>query len=1596
MEAVLDTGCQRSAIGSKTLSRIANALPDGLRIQYQPQSFRFKGVGGETITREVAVIPVCFGDRPGQIRAAILEDTADAPFLISLPIMKALGACIDLERTRIQYHSLQSANEVVFNERGQLCIKLFEFHRIQQAVEQHGSAPWKPQKVIADECSIFFQHASREVSSPAMSTSPAMPRSQASEQLGVTVTPSNDKIIGPKGLKGICPSNQSTVESIESVNHAIRSLIPSASQVPPTQLVLSSQVIAEASQSRSFVCQDGGRRSSSQALLSRDSRGGVSARVHWPEVVSPDRPSQDPPCMDRPTASHDRPGFSHDDVHSTCAGNDGFDGSRLRGPARSPTGDLTHGSGTEEYGARIQKEITQEPTESYQESSSTIVSEQQQVQLRDDPSRTKNTKEEEGTSTVITSIEPTIESVPVLLWTGCHSDDLSKGRTQLQSSLHEVPKDLPGHSMRLLHVDRRDQGRGSTEVAAQHSWQVIQEERVNIATIQQEIQKRISELREQRLRCRAFPRKTGKRSLGQVAPGGDAMRTPLESSRLQLSSDDASLSTMRAQGGPPLQDEHLHPDSPGARSRSQEEVRAIHSPEIRTLKSGERKRILGLINQRIQQLEQHQPEEEIEESIEEYENPEYVKQIMNLRLIGEVFSPPRFSSRASRMGLQAGKSFDLELGHQLLDADERQKCLRHLRQSKYGLVIISPPCEMFSLLQYLGINRSQESCHQDPVWMEKRRQAEILLCFAVLVCIAVQEYGGVFLFEQPWSAQSWRHPCVSKFLQDESRILVRGDQCCFGQSDASGNPIRKRTGFVTNCREIAKTLNKGCPGNHVHQPCMGSSNGVSRAKGAAKYTKAMVDAVLRAYLRYLRNHQVKLKQLNMCTIMRESSPTEEDQFDVLIEYRMGPYDDSYENPNHRVVIDPVEQLFVWGEAISPKSYDQFPSEVADSAPAEPEEPPSSESVQELDPPRRRQLLREIDKTHKGLGHPCQSRFLRILKMGGASQIVQELAKTYRCSQCEEDVRPKPWRRAAPPRELQFNQVVGVDLVTVKHHQEKIKCLNMVCWGTRYQMVIPLSGFTSSDIRNAYRLWIKLFGPPALVKADLGREFQREFALRCGTDGSELEYSSLESPTQNAITEREGKSFKTMFSKTSLELGEVQDRAEFLELIDMVAMMKNRLTHRSGYSAIHRALGYTPLMPGDFMQGDQNNLMHASRLQVGDVALQRQAQLREAAGRAFFSAECSDAIARAMHSGPRVTQAFEVGQRVFFWSVGVYSKVNHPNSASRKPNHMFWHGPARILAVQHPTTLYLSFQGRLVKASPEQCRRCSSDEDASCSDLVRNLCIAREELSSSQEEGVIDIRDQQRPHQFPSNHPTGCRRTTGKQPPSNSTVPAAAGSQKRSLSDIEEEESAKHPRVKSELDEVMSEPYSPSIAPDAKPSDDDTIAMESDLEDELLLETWHSQVDPGKELKLKDLSQFDVALFHEAIKKEWDTNLANGAIKIIQPQEALAIRQTQSHRIMQSRMLHVAKAIDDLDNFDSQKILQCSPSGAPCKAKSRWVARGDKDPDVFCVPSSSPVVHRDTLFMGLQAISSMQWQIHFADFSQAFMQGSLLCRDAPLF
>lgn len=881
-----------------------------------------------------------------------------------------------------------------------------------------------------------------------------------------------------------------------------------------------------------------------------------------------------------------------------------------------------------------------------------------------------------------------------------------------------------------------------------------------------------------------------------------------------------------------------------------------------------------------------------------------------------------------------------------------------------------------------------------------------MLKFAVVICQIQERRGRSYLFEQPWNALSWKETCVKRLLNQPESILVRTDQCMFGQQDREGHYIRKRTGFLTNNSHVASALRRTCKNAHRHQPCVGQSKGFARASQAARYTSSLVNAVLRAYARSCKSSE-ELQVYHMSHVQCEYRCPDGSMQPIQITHtlRSSHSMNEHSHPESQMSVDPVD---VQVQFINANSLHQFALDevaVAESSGTMPElSEIENQEVQQLSPLQRKTINGELQRAHRGMGHPHHDRFLRILRLGGASSAVLGLAKLYECSQCKESARPKPWRRAAPPRELSFNQVVGVDTLTVKHHEVSVRCLNIICWGTRYQMIVPLPGDKASDARAAYRTWLKMFGPPQVIKPDMGTEFQGDFLYRCTTDGSEVDTSSLESPTQNSITEREGGAFKNMFSKASLDYGPTEDPHEIAELIDTVTMCKNRLTHIGGYSAMHRVFGYTPAMPGDILmhRDQESNHAHDSLMQIGDITLQKQARMRECAGKAFFASECANAIRRAVASGHRKTDNFEVGQLVYFWSTGHFNKVATRHSAARKPNHAFWHGPCRVIATQYPTSIYIAYQGRLVKAAPEQCRMCSRDEDAACSTVLQTLCATRDALRNHNISGVSDIRGEERP-MFPEEHPTGKKRYCSKKP---STITSK-------YPRLELPDSTQHHPIPMEPELT----YSPSIAPSQAeiPTDVETEVYDSDQEmllenlefpnQEIFLNENQDKKCPNrpdinkraqKEIKLRDLDSQDHERFRQAIQKEWKTNLDNGAISVVAASEAMRIRQQLPHRIMQSRLLHVAKPIDDMSQVEPSQVLNCSPNGVPCKAKTRWVARGDQDPDIFSVCSSSPVIHRDTFMLGLQAISSMQWRIHLADFSQAFMQGDALRREQPLY
>ena len=77
-------------------------------------------------------------------------------------------------------------------------------------------------------------------------------------------------------------------------------------------------------------------------------------------------------------------------------------------------------------------------------------------------------------------------------------------------------------------------------------------------------------------------------------------------------------------------------------------------------------------------------------------------------------------------------------------------------------------------------------------------------------------------------------------------------------------------------------------------------------------------------------------------------------------------------------------------------------------------------------------------------------------------IVRYVAKDFRCYACLSRPRPKPAKPALLPKSYEPGKVVGVDVVYLSSSdkRETFPALNMIDWGTGYQMVERLKDVKS--------------------------------------------------------------------------------------------------------------------------------------------------------------------------------------------------------------------------------------------------------------------------------------------------------------------------------------------------------------------------------------------------------------------------------------------------------------------------------------------------------------------------------------------------------
>ena len=82
--------------------------------------------------------------------------------------------------------------------------------------------------------------------------------------------------------------------------------------------------------------------------------------------------------------------------------------------------------------------------------------------------------------------------------------------------------------------------------------------------------------------------------------------------------------------------------------------------------------------------------------------------------ITEVYSPERVNEVARRWGLRPGSSMDLTNGYDFTKASDRKRAWDKIKEEDPFLLVGSPPCTLFSILQELNLVVNRDK----PGWLE--------------------------------------------------------------------------------------------------------------------------------------------------------------------------------------------------------------------------------------------------------------------------------------------------------------------------------------------------------------------------------------------------------------------------------------------------------------------------------------------------------------------------------------------------------------------------------------------------------------------------------------------------------------------------------------------------------------------------------------------------------------------------------------------------------------------------------------------------------------------------------------------------------------
>ena len=373
-----------------------------------------------------------------------------------------------------------------------------------------------------------------------------------------------------------------------------------------------------------------------------------------------------------------------------------------------------------------------------------------------------------------------------------------------------------------------------------------------------------------------------------------------------------------------------------------------------------------------------------------------------------------------------------------------------------------------------------------------------------------------------------------------------------------------------------------------------------------------------------------------------------------------------------------------------------------------------------------QIQQMISKIHKNLGHPDVRQFQHALRRNGWSDLVIQAVQDFQCDVCFEKSMPKTPRPAHIHAPREFNDLVVFDGVDWSDGQgNKYSFVHFLDTATNFQIAVPFFRQSTEEFMECFRnAWIRWAGAPREVMFDSQTGFNSELFSRF------LQEQSIRShviPTgahwQMGRCERHGGILLRMLDKfhTDQPISNWQD---FEIALQMLCNAKNSLSRHAGFTPEILVLGKSQHIPGSNSDDtDSAGFLGMDDMSPDGARFAQQLARREAARVAFVKADHCQALKKAFHARSRPDRMqFEIGDHVMYWKQG---KGAEPGS---------WHGPARIIMLEPPNTVWISHLTRLYRCAPEHIRSVSSRERSH--DMTANGSL------SDMTSGVVQYRNLQ--------------------------------------------------------------------------------------------------------------------------------------------------------------------------------------------------------------------------------------------------------------